>query len=70
MLKKMDLAQGDAITVGSALTINNNPLYFDLMNKWITPCQGSCDVKFTSDHRETGQGFKADIMFQQPPHGK
>lgn len=69
----MDFSQGDKIAVGTdyVLTIDSSSLQSsDLMNKWVTVCQGLCEIEFTSDHEHTGRGFKANIMFQAKPPGK
>lgn len=69
-LKDVDLGRGDAIAMGNELTMNRNYQSNNVINKWLTVCQGSSELKFTSDNSGFGTGFKADIKFHQPPSGK
>lgn len=69
-LNKVELAQGDAVKMGS-LTLTNNFVCTSLMiNRWLTLCQDTCEITFTSDEEKTTQGFELDVKFQESQHGR
>jgi len=58
------------VTIGRVFEIRDNFICKSfIVNKWLTLCQGSCDLTFTSDQQVTGKGFRVEVKFHEPPTG-